>query len=206
MLINAITGFSASSRKSKETLDGFLDNVLADMADAPKNIAKNINYSSNRNCIGSCLRSMMTYHGCKHLVVGKSMGGVKVWWLLTRHWLQCLDILNPKINYQIPRIGVVLIDPHGWQTGDGRVGSYGVFLRKLGFTDGWIRDNFKIHVIYQRNKYPKGARLDIPSDAKNALNTKLGKYADHWKVTEIDTKAGREVADAIQGMIRWIMM
>jgi len=103
------------------------------------------------------------------------------------------------------KIGVVLIDPHGAQFGDGSIGSYGVRLKELPVDARWARDDLGLHCVYQRNVYPRGARLGFPVGVDNATNTKLGPEADHWRVTDMATDTGLEVAVIIQDMIRWLV-
>jgi len=201
MIINGITGYSASMRKSSKTLSGFMDDVLAAMPDVPKNINKQIISSLSDKCVEDSLRFLYAFPDTRILLVGKSMGAVKTWWLLTKYWTNVLQ----RISVRGARLGVVLIDPHGWCDGDGRVGSYGVRLKNLGFEDGWARDNMRIACLRQRNKYPKGAGLAVPRGVTNAKNVKLKGDADHWKVTNINTDAGRRVSFEIQSTIRWLM-
>lgn len=199
MLLNAIVGFSASIRKSQRTLDGFLSDVIGGMPDAPP-VRKRVRYSTDDDCIDSSIRFLYRGPDRRILLVGKSLGAVRTWWMLRSRW----DAFERLLTVRKARIGVVLVDPHGIQREDGLMGSYGVRLKGMFFDPRWKRDDLAIRCLYQRNRYPKGARLDILKGADNAENTRLGEYADHWSVTDIGKRAGREVADQVQEVIRWL--
>lgn len=200
MLLNATVGFSASIRRSKRTLSGFLYDILTDMPDI-QGVRINVEYSTDSDCVGSSIRFLYSEPDGRVLLVGKSLGAVRTWWMLKSRWAAFERILSVRKG---ARIGVVLIDPHGIQRGDGLAGSYGVGLRRMSFDPAWSRYGLSVRCIYQRNKYPKGACLDIPQGAENAGNIRLGEYADHWSVTDISTRAGLDVAGCIESMIRWL--
>jgi hypothetical protein len=200
MLVNAIVGFSASLRKNTETLSGFLDDVICGMSDRPDEVVKQARYSSNDGCIGTSIDFIKNHSSDRVLLVGKSLGAVKTWWLIRERW----DFFEGEIRHG-RRFGVVLIDPHGRQMYDGIVGSYGVRHMAIEFSRKWICDEMLFRCIYQRNKYPRGAMLNIGSDAVNAENIRLGEHADHFDVTDMRTQAGQEVAGQIRGVVRWLM-
>lgn len=202
ILICTISGFSASSRKSADTLDGFMGDVLIDMGDdCPEGPQMPHLYSHNKDCVEDLTRAAMSSKCYKVLIVGKSMGAVKVWWALTKYWAH----FKLKLAHPDTKLGVVLLDPHGCQVGDGRIGAYGGRLRALKYLPAWNMENVRIRTVFQRNKKPKGARMytaGVPCN--NLKNTYLSHKADHWNITDIKTESGRKCADAIQEMIGWL--
>lgn len=193
-------------RKSKKTLKGFLDDVLNDMGDGkPRGIHKEVFESTDIHCVSRAISFMQVSPGNRYLCVGKSMGGVRVWWMLTKFWSNIKHMMGVvDTGGRRPKLSVVLIDPHGNQSGDGSVGSYGVSLSELWYSAGWSMSDVRFSVVYQRNKYPKGAKLQVPSGVENVTNVRLGSGANHWNVTEIDSETGRIVANLIQDEIRWV--
>jgi hypothetical protein len=198
MILNAITGFSASMRPEEKSLGGFISDVLKDMPDRPAIIHKNIEFSSKENCIPDSIHWMNTVSGNQILLVGKSMGGVKTWWMIHHYWKNILARFNTGPT---GKLGVLLIDPHGWQRGDGCVGSYGLEIDEMRANREWERADVRIKCLYQRNSYPKGAML---GDEYDAWNTKLGKDATHWNVEDFNTATGKLVAEELKTMIRWV--
>jgi len=200
MIINTISGFSASSRKNSDTLKGFIEDVIDEIPLSSG--IKIINHlSSNKECIRDSLHSLMQekqshYNRDKILFIGKSMGGVKTWWMLVKHWKWFKKILE---GYNT-KITVILIDPHGVCAGDGKIGSYGTWYRKvLKYDERWAEyDNFNINCIYQRNKYPRGAKLSNNMSNERIYNS------NHWDVTDINTPSGRQVADLIHEQMKWL--
>ncbi len=194
LLITTISGFSASSRKEKKTLEGFIQDVLKD-----GNIDAEVRsfFSIDDDCVQRLVLSANSTHAPKVLIVGKSLGGVRAWWALTKYWAH----FKLKLAHWDTKLGVVLLDPHGCQVGDGKVGAYGKRLKKLGYLPAWLRDDVKIKVMYQRNKYPEGVGM-LKKD--NVENVRLSKRADHFNITQIDTIAGAKCAKAIQDMIGWL--
>jgi len=198
MLVNVITGYSASMRQSKKTVTGFVTDIFRETV--TKNIDRYDCYSSDRHCIDNSARFLVTGNSNNMLLIGKSMGAVRSWWLLNEYWL---SIKNKLVSRQGGRLGVVLIDPHGWQKGDGRVGSYGVKLGSLKYDKCWARDDLKFVVFHQKKHYPRGVGLE--AGGNNVNNIELtGQDASHWSVTDINSKTGRMVADRIKDMIKWV--
>jgi hypothetical protein len=198
MILNAISGFSASTKPEEESLSGFLTDVLNDMPDKPASIHRNNEFSSKKTCIEDSIRWMHKVQGNRIMLVGKSMGGVRTWWMVYHFWANILARFNTNPD---GRLGVFLIDPHGWQLGDGVVGSYGLEVDSMRYRPEWSRVDVRIRCLYQRNDYPKGARLGRND---SAVNMKLGKGADHWNVEDFKTETGKIVCSEIQEMVRWV--
>lgn len=209
MIINAITGFSGSLRKSSESLPGFVKETFGGWG----NVLINNEYSSDSKCLDNSLKFMKCYPLDDLLLIGKSLGGVRTWWLATKYW----ENLKGRLDYGY-RVGIVLLDPHGWQLGDGTVGSFGVGSRNLKYDKRWdpyIDDPFnvlhKCHVsepskmcimcIYQSNKYPKGAIIE---GGKNVVDIHLGKNANHWNIEDLSTETGRFVQEYVENMGHWV--
>jgi len=190
--VSSITGFSASARKKAETLPDFLKDVFQ----GRDNTTFGNVYSSDHKCIQKLITDVLTCESERVLIVGKSLGGVRVWWALTEYWGHFQHLLNSGT-----KIGAVLLDPHGWQVGDGETGSYGMRLKHLGINPEWDRPDFRIKCVYQQNKYPKGCRLGWGG---NAENVKLSRFANHWNITEIETLPGEQVATEIKKMEWWL--
>ena len=206
IVINTISGFSASSRKNSDTLSGFIQEIVRRqqyMSDFPiPDIKLNSHFSTNPSCVEDSLSSLVEGTIPWNIInrvqfIGKSMGGVKTWWLLKKHWDEFRKFLEEEDN---PKIGVTLIDPHGAQPGDGKIGSYGTFLQKeLEYDKRWDKyPNFKIQCLYQRDKYPRGARLSGFSP-----NIKLNN-SNHWDVTKLGTESGDIVSKSILEQIHWL--
>ncbi|MBN2256339.1 MAG: hypothetical protein JW704_00675 [Anaerolineaceae bacterium] len=132
------------------------------------------------------------------LLIGKSFGAVRTWWLLQEYWFRINRILNEE-----HRIGVVLIDPHGWVVGDGRAASYGMNEPKLPWHEEWGRSGIRLKCLYQRNEYPRGAFLGAPNGVLGN-NVLLEGDADHYNVLDIDTETGLIVAESVRDMIQWL--
>lgn len=189
-------------RRGKKTLHGFVTDVLNDMGDEkPDEIYRKNIFSSNSECVEEIIRFIQTNPGNEILLVGKSLGAVRTWWALNKYWTSFERRL--KVGRDV-KLGVALIDPHGWQYGDGHVGGYGTLAGPtyLEWEDKWDRPDVRIETLYQRNKYPKGVPLGKGS--RSLMNVKLKKGATHWNVTQIDTWPGRKCANAIQNMIEWL--
>ncbi|MDD5511077.1 MAG: hypothetical protein PHI12_09750 [Dehalococcoidales bacterium] len=133
------------------------------------------------------------------LLVGKSFGAIRTWWMLHEYWDRINRILNRG-----HKIGVVLVDPHGWAVGDGTVGSYGIHHMELPWYEEWGRSRLCFRCIYQRNEYPRGASLAAPESIVGAINVQLEGDADHYNVIDIETETGREVAEYVKGMLNWL--
>jgi hypothetical protein len=202
IVINTISGYAASSRKKADTLAGFISDIVNRqqyMSDWPLPPVEIFDYfSSHRDCINESRGSLYAGNLGSNRIqyIGKSMGGVKTWWMLTKHWEQFKRYLEDDDA----KIGVTLIDPHGAQKGDGKIGSYGTFLQKeLPMHPDWKNHpNFKIQCLYQRDKYPRGAKL-----AGFSPNIKLGN-SNHWDVTKLGTESGEIVAISILEQLKWL--
>lgn len=197
MIVNAISGASASVRKSK-SLEPYLEHILDEFE--PMNMHCNYSNSFRRKCIDESISHINTSVGHRVLLVGKSLGAIRTWWLMKNSW----QYLEHKLSIRPhSRLGVVLIDPHGHQPGDGKVGSYGILGRNLPYDDKWDRDDVKIHVAYQRNKYPRGAMINGAPKTANLRHFKID-GGTHWNLTDINTQAGKECANVIRNMIGWL--
>ena len=199
ILVKAVLGASASSRKEKYTLTGFLDKIMSWFGPSDFMYRE---ISSQRFDRDDFIEDI--YQHKKHikdgiLLVGKSHGAVKIWDSLMKDWDEYEDLMNMG-----HKISVVLIDPHGPNPGDGKFGSYGTFLRKtMKKNPEWetFSEEFNIKCFYQRNKYPKGARFAGKGFVE--YNYKL-KDGTHWNVTNIKTRTGKEIASYIGEEIEWL--
>ena len=211
LLICTISGLSASSRRSDKTLPSFVNltefDYWWDWSDRCNNppdpatfeaysISKHDQFSTDSECVENLVKEVTKTHYKNILLVGKSLGAVRVWWAVTKYW----EHFRLKLDAGC-KIGVVLLDPHGAQNGDGRIGAYGLRLRYLNYLKAWDRDDFRIKAIYQRNKYPKGARLGW---GDNAENMQLSGLANHWNITNIFTVSGQQCSKEIIKMIKWL--
>ena len=196
MIINAITGYSASVRKRSKILPAFIEDVLSDMGDQkPVHIERHYVYSSTRGCIQESLKFIHERPLEPVLLVGKSLGAIRTWWMLYQSWG---DLVG-----RASKIGVVLIDPHGWQVGDKTSGSY-CKRKSLPWKSGWDDSGIRITVLYQWNKYPTGAKMQGGHGWPLLYNFKLDSKATHWNVTSIKSQAGMDCAHEIQKMIKWL--
>jgi hypothetical protein len=196
MIINAITGYSASLRSNQKTLPGFLYDIIKNGKDLPEDISTNIEQSSYPKCIEDSVKFVLNKSDDSLILVGKSMGGVKTWWMFYNYWKPILK--------KYKKVGILFIDPHGWQAGDHHIGSYGTNLKEFEILSEWVnKDNLRISCIYQHNKYPKGAILDIPEGTTNIHNIKLGSSADHWNITELNSESGQRVAEELIDLMKW---
>lgn len=212
MIINAITGFSGSLRKSSESLPGFVKEIFGGWG----NVLINNEYSSDPKCLDNSLKFMNNYPFDDLLLIGKSLGGVRTWWLATKYW----EVLKRRLDTGF-RIGIVLLDPHGWQLGDGVVGSFGVSSRNLKYDKRWDSyigwpvqgglqkeyytepSKFSIMCIHQSNKYPKGAIIE-GGGGEDVVNILLGKNANHWNIEDLSTETGRFVQEYVENMGKWV--
>lgn len=197
MILNAISGFSAKLRPREKTLHEFLDLILENFP-CHLNVKKNYLFSSDLNCVEDTVRFVQTSGDNRILLVGKSLGGVRTWWSLTKYWENYKRKLKISAD---SRLGVVLLDPHGCQVGDGRVGSYGVGLDLLEYNKEWYRPDIRISVLYQRNKYPMGAHMMASNDRCVNIEVPGG---NHWNIEDFGTKQGQFCADEIKKMIGWV--
>ena len=74
-------------------------------------------------------------------------------------------------------MSVLFIDPHGWQVGDGMIGSYG---KNRGFPYCEELERFRVVNFYQHNKWPCGAVFE-----GHGFNRELGVGADHWNCADV---------------------
>lgn len=210
MIINSITGFSGSLRKSSESLPGFVKETFGDWG----NVLINNEYSSDPKCLDNSLKFINNNPFSDILLIGKSLGGVRTWWLATKYW----EVLRHRLEMGY-RIGMVLLDPHGWQVGDGVVGSFGVGGRNLKYDKRWDANiewsvhggpqkayysepsKFSILCIHQSNKYPKGAVIE---GGGKFANISLDKNANHWNIEDLSTETGRLVQRYVAGMGHWV--
>lgn len=194
ILVCTISGFSASSRKAKKTLSAFVEAALEG-----QDVEYYHQFSTDPKCVVNLVGRVMRSENKKILLVGKSMGGVCAWWSIYKYWHNFKYWLFSPAG---KKIGVVLLDPHGCQRGDGRIGAYGKMLNSFRTLRAWaLRSDFKLHCLYQRNKYPEGAKI---SNSGNVTCERLSKDANHWVVTEIDTETGRRCADSVVDMLEWL--
>lgn len=200
MIVNTISGFSAKLRKGRrKTLSDLVDVALGDpdWPGRPRAVFRRDYYSSDDHCVEDSVRFVQTTPGNKILLVGKSLGAVRTWWLMTRYWQNIRGRLGVDSG---AKVGVVLIDPHGCQYGDGRVGSYGVRLKRLPWMHEWDDDRVNFKVVYQKNRYPKG----VPMSKNGPLNRRLPKGATHWNITDPGTAPGQDAMKAIRDMVDWL--
>lgn len=107
------------------------------------------------------------------LVVGKSAGGVLAWNTFKRHY-------NGVEGFS--RVALVMIDPHGSVTHDGKTGPYNRY-QDLWWPDGWSSDPavLRVYNIYQHEKALTGAGFP---DSRVYRNTRLsGGGVDHSSIT-----------------------
>lgn len=199
ILINTISGFSASSRHSKDTIDGFVSKIL-DNEEEPLRFTHCSPIGFNKQIYTMDLKEELSiFSNTKGiLLVGKSFGAIKLWDTLMTEWKTFDRFLENN------KISVVLIDPHGAVIGDKKFGSYGtLFRKKMDINNIWMNDyirerEFHIKCFYQRNKYPKGARFK-----EKSLNYKL-KDGTHWNITDINSRPGQIIRDYIYSEMDWL--
>lgn len=189
LLLNAITGFSGSL-SLRNNLHSFLDDIVGNSPE----IKKNYLFSSSKTCVEDSIQFL--YKNKKKddniLLIGKSLGGIRTWWIIYKYFVNLKNLL---VNDT--KLSVILLDPHGWQSGDGHTGSYGINNNILPEKEEWaLYESIDITCIYQRNKYPKGAHFN------NFNNIKLGSTADHWNIENIETPTGKLVAEYIDKTIK----
>lgn len=175
-----IEGASASSRKDN-TLGDFVNNILKDEAYDFRLLP------SLFNCLDGLIRKESIYRS-NIMIVAKSLGAIKLWWKLYQNDRELLNIEHYK-----DKLSIVLIDPHGPILGDGKMQSYGYGRNdNIEYKKSWTDKEIRIHCMYQRNEYPKGACFK-----DDRYNTKL-QYANHFDITDADTIDGQIVATKIR--------
>ncbi len=197
IIVNCISGLSASLRRGG-TLEPFVKSILNNKRGVE--FVSQYDYPTGNKCIKDGVNFVASNHGNKVLLIGKSMGGVKTWWMINKHWGHFERKLGIEEN---AKLGVVLIDPHGPQSGDGVIGSYGVRGRNLGYKSEWDRDDVKISVLYQKNKYPRGAMISGAPRTGNLRNIKVN-TGTHWNMTRHGNDASEKCGSQIIEMIDWL--
>ena len=113
ILINVIQGFSARVRPEWSTVSHLVRHVLAPYKD---DVQINVENPGDRHCIRRSL-AFLSQSSAPAVLIGKSLGGIRTWWMLRQH--------AAELAQQHESVSVIFVDPHGWQVGDGMIGSYG---------------------------------------------------------------------------------
>ena len=132
ILINIIQGFSARVRPEWTTVSRMVKHALDPYM---AHIELNIENPGDRHCIRRSL-NFLSREPSNVVLIGKSLGGVRTWWMLKNYASEIARHLS---------VHCIFIDPHGWQVGDGVIGSYG---RNRGFPYSEAFDSFSIVNFY----------------------------------------------------------
>lgn len=121
------------------------------------------------------------------ILVGKSLGGI------IAHLV--LKSIPPEVKRNIYTL---LVDPHGWIVGDGKLGAYGTkrrpYLPKL--SDGETRH---IRVVYQRKNWPMGARYQLDG-GKNIIQQNV--IGNHYSIENPDSVSSIDTSFMLGNLIR----
>lgn len=173
IVVVCIEGFSASSRPDKKTLSA----VLAKYVQKHKESVFDYKEadSSSFNCVADCgdFISARCYPGTNLLLVGKSLGGVKLYRLLKRWW-ETIDKYN--------KVVCLFIDAHS---------PFPTFIgnfRNLKLRKKWIKPCRVYLNVYQKESYPKGAKIKRVSKG-----VRLFENTNHWNI--INAKETNELIE-----------
>lgn len=200
ILINCIEGLSASSRAKKVTISYLAKRQIKKfLKQYPDElIIYNKADSSKRSAVKDSLKFIKnnSHYGVKNtslLLIGKSMGGAKTWWMLKDKW---------KKLYNFKRIYVLTVDPHGPIVGDGTVGPYGK-NKELPYHKYWRKKQYQdidltLINLYQHDAFPHGAYFN------GAYNIRFGKGADHWNITNVKSKHSKNTKKWLYTGLLWL--
>ena len=180
ILVNIIQGFSARVRPEWTTVSHMVKHALEPhMA----HIELNVENPGDRHCIRRSL-SFLNRDPSHVVLIGKSLGGVRTWWMLRQY---AAEIARHR------SVHCIFIDPHGWQVGDGVIGSYG---KNRGLPYYRDFDGFELVNFYQHNRWPCGAVFKGQD-----FNRELGPGADHFNITDM----GSSESEVVRREISWVV-
>jgi len=173
IIINCIEGYSASIRPDSKTLSSVIDDYVMKYHD------RIFNYNKIESAKLSSIRNSKKFI-CKHIkyakdlnlfLVGKSMGGVKTYWVIKRCW---------KIMKQFKKVVVLFIDAHGTPINEfWRFTPYGK-NREIKLKKTWLDKSKIIFLnVYQHNEYPEGAKVKNDCIVQYKLDSK---DVNHWNI------------------------
>jgi len=173
LIIPYIEGYSSSSRKDEVTLSDTIKKIIKQYENDFTIVSKE--FTSFGFWKSRQVRRWITKNsnaGDNLLLVGKSMGGVKVHDITTRFFNDWKDL---------DKIGITIIDGHSSTIQDFFKSPHGKYR---GFAwsylwDGRMGDSLEINNVYQHNKYPEGA--SFPTATINLDLT--GQNVDHFNIT-----------------------
>ena len=139
MKIFIINGSSALFRKNKNKIDEVVKKELGPAHDYE------VFSPFWPGVIRRTIRSIKKTKG-PIVLIGKSLGGVRVWWLLKKYE----DYIHDR------DVKVLLIDPHGAQPGDEEACIYGRYADDCLEGPHYVIN--KGFCVYQRCDWPKGAK------------------------------------------------
>ena len=198
IIINCMEGLSASSREEEATIshlvlylvDLFLMSyptpvVFNEMGSGRTSIDESLKFIKNNFYLGQQQKKLF--------LVGKSLGGVKTWWMMKSHWGKLRDFV---------KIACLTIDPYGSILGDNQVGPYD-HNSPLGWKEHWdkaiFENQLKIVNLYQHSKFPRGAKWPKANDYE------FSKGADHWNITDLESKHSRLTRDMVTECMEWLV-
>jgi len=196
IIVNCIEGLSASSRDEESTLSHLTRNVIRSYMVGHPGVTDIILHEVASGGKSAIDRSLIFIEQNTHsalvipklLLVGKSLGGVKTWWILKSHWAKLAKY----------KVYCLLVDPHGPIMGDDVVGSYKKG-RNLSDKEAWHSyDTLRRECIYQQDHWPTGARWD------GAENEKFPEGADHWNITEKGSEYSGLTKQKIRDGLDWL--
>jgi len=134
-----IKGSSASSRNKKDRIDAVVK----------KELGPGYKYETFSSfwpwVVWRVMRSIKKTKG-PIVIIGKSLGGVRVWWMLTKY----------KEYFKTRNVRTGLIDAHGGQPGDDKACIYG--RSKWNNLEGPYGVVDKGFCVFQRDEWPRGAK------------------------------------------------
>lgn len=163
--VNVIEGYSASSRDESETISHAVNKVIDSRGGKDnETFVQNEMKSSLLGGIGRAW-DFVEEGDDKLLLVGKSYGSIQTYRLIRKYKHQIWSKYN--------KIAVVYVDPHSWFKG--QRGS----LDRLELPEP---EKWHQHNIYQRNKRPRGCRVE------GIANTQMcDPTVDHFNIVNTDT-------------------
>ncbi len=195
IIVNCMEGLSASSREEEDTVSNIVKHQITEFLKTNSDAAIMFNEVSSKGdqYVDDSLKFIFnnTHYGKENtglLLTGKSMGGVKTWWMLKSHW---------KKLKEFNAIFLLTIDPHGVIAGDGKAGTYGK-NHELSFDKRWKGlPNLQAINLYQHYDWPHGAKMGKIDKVKNAKNIKFKKGSDHFNIIDVDSDKSKPTKEAI---------
>lgn len=219
MRILTLSGFSASSRRDKWTLDKFADHAANRAFKMRQECEKEMGidkveypvsehfFSSSSSARGAFLLELTRTDGGPTAAFGKSFGGSHLWWDIYKYHKEIF-----RNRDKTSHLKVFLIDSHGAVLGDGRLGPYRA-SKSMRFNKAWLKymdeGLLSIHVFRQDVEGLTGALIKPPRRKldESVFTQKDLDCGDHWSITDPHAQSGGIVASYVTShlydMLSW---